>query len=76
MNDRTCIVTRQAGEPDGLLRFVVGPDMSVVPDLKRQLPGRGCWVSAERVHVDELRETSRDSVVNRLKKIYKGEERR
>lgn len=53
MNERTCIVTRRAGEPDGLLRFVVGPDMSVVPDLKRQLPGRGCWVSAERVHVEE-----------------------
>lgn len=29
----------------------------------------------ERVHVDELRETNRDSVVSRLKKIYKGEER-
>jgi predicted RNA-binding protein YlxR (DUF448 family) len=24
MNDRTCIVTRKAGEPDGLIRFVVG----------------------------------------------------
>lgn len=53
MNERTCIVTRRAGEPDGLLRFVVAPDMSVVPDLKRQLPGRGCWVSAERIHVEE-----------------------
>jgi predicted RNA-binding protein YlxR (DUF448 family) len=53
MNERTCIVTRRTGEPDGLLRFVAGPDMSVVPDLKRRLPGRGCWVSAERVHVDE-----------------------
>jgi ABC-2 type transport system ATP-binding protein len=29
----------------------------------------------EHVHVDELRETNSDSVVNRLKKIYKGEER-
>jgi ABC-2 type transport system ATP-binding protein len=29
---------------------------------------------AERVYVDELRETNRDSVVSRLKKIYKGEE--
>lgn len=53
MNDRTCIVTRRAGEPDGLLRFVAGPDMSVVPDLKRKLPGRGCWVTAERSHVDK-----------------------
>lgn len=52
-NERTCIVTRQVGEPDGLLRFVMGPDMSVVPDLKRQLPGRGCWVTADRAHVEE-----------------------
>lgn len=53
MNDRTCIVTRQAGEPEGLIRFVVGPDASVVPDIKRKLPGRGCWVTAERRYVDE-----------------------
>lgn len=53
MNDRTCIVTRQAGEPDGLLRFVAGPDMTVVPDIKRSLPGRGCWVTAERSFVEQ-----------------------
>ena len=53
MNDRTCIVTRQAREPDGLLRFVAGPDMSVVPDIKRTLPGRGCWVTAERSFVEQ-----------------------
>jgi predicted RNA-binding protein YlxR (DUF448 family) len=53
MNDRTCIVTRRTGEPDGLLRFVAGPDMSVVPDIRRNLPGRGCWVTAERRFVDQ-----------------------
>ena len=53
MSERTCIVTRRAGEPEGLLRFVAGPDMSVVPDLKRKLPGRGCWVTADRVHVEQ-----------------------
>ena len=53
MNERTCIVTRKrAGEADGLIRFVRGPDGSVVPDLKRNLPGRGCWVTADRAHVD------------------------
>lgn len=52
MNDRTCIVTRQAREADALLRFVAGPDGSVVPDIKRKLPGRGCWVTADRVSVD------------------------
>ncbi len=53
MNDRTCIVTRQSGEPDDLIRFVVGPDSAVVPDIKRVLPGRGCWVTADRLHVDK-----------------------
>ena len=31
---------------DELIRFVVGPD-GVVPDLKRKLPGRGVWVTAD-----------------------------
>ena len=53
MNERTCIVTRTRAEPDGLIRFVVGPDVAVVPDLKRKLPGRGCWVTADRAHVDK-----------------------
>jgi len=44
VNDRTCIVTREAGSPETLIRFVAGPDGQVVPDLKRRLPGRGCWV--------------------------------
>ncbi len=53
MSDRTCIVTRRAGDADALLRFVAGPDGALVPDLKRKLPGRGCWVTAERPYVDE-----------------------
>lgn len=53
MNDRTCIVTRARREPDELIRFVVAPDGRVVADLKRNLPGRGCWVTADRVHVEK-----------------------
>ncbi|MGH6763294.1 MAG: RNA-binding protein [Phyllobacterium sp.] len=53
MNDRTCIVTRESGSVDNMIRFVAGPDGTVVPDLKRNLPGRGCWVKAERRCVDE-----------------------
>ena len=29
-----------------MIRFVVGPDRSVVPDLAARLPGRGFWLSA------------------------------
>lgn len=50
---RMCIVTRESGDPDMLIRFVAGPDGNVVADLKRQLPGRGCWVKAERALIDK-----------------------
>jgi predicted RNA-binding protein YlxR (DUF448 family) len=53
MNDRTCIVTREAGSVDDMIRFVAGPDGSVVADLKHNLPGRGCWVKAQRRYIDE-----------------------
>jgi len=53
MNDRTCIVTRQGGDAEALIRFVAGPDGAVVPDIKRKLPGRGCWVTAERKFVEQ-----------------------
>ena len=53
MNERSCFVTRRPAGPDEVIRFVVGPDKAVVPDLKRNLPGRGCWVTADREHVDK-----------------------
>ena len=49
---RTCIVTRESGSPDGMIRFVAGPDGSVVPDLHRRLSGRGVWVNARSDLVD------------------------
>jgi predicted RNA-binding protein YlxR (DUF448 family) len=45
---RTCIVTGTEGTPERMIRFVVGPEGDVVPDLARRLPGRGLWVTAER----------------------------
>ncbi len=52
VNGRMCIVTRDSGSPETLIRFVAAPDGTIVPDLKRQLPGRGCWVTARRDLVD------------------------
>ncbi len=43
--ERTCIVTRAAGPTGGLMRFVLDPNGSVVPDLRNKLPGRGAWVT-------------------------------
>ena len=51
--ERTCIVTREAQSPAGLIRFVLGPDHQVVPDLRHKLPGRGVWVTARSDMVEE-----------------------
>ena len=47
MTERMCIVTREVKPTDELVRFVLAPDNSVVPDLQCDLPGRGVWVSAD-----------------------------
>ena len=45
---RRCIATGERKPIESLIRFVVGPDRFVVPDLAQTLPGRGVWVSCER----------------------------
>ncbi len=51
--ERSCIVTRAAQPPEGLVRFVCGPDGAVVPDIRGNLPGRGVWVTCRRDIVTE-----------------------
>ena len=43
---RRCIVTRERLPKERMIRFVVAPDRSLVPDLVATLPGRGIWLSA------------------------------
>jgi uncharacterized protein len=50
---RMCAVSRQVKAPDALIRFVAGPDGTLVPDLRRRLPGRGVWVTATAEAVRE-----------------------
>lgn len=45
---RCCLVTREKGCPEELIRFVVSPDEMVVPDLTERLPGRGMWLQANQ----------------------------
>lgn len=46
--ERRCIVTGDTGPKQGLVRFVVGPEGVIVPDVHGKLPGRGMWVTADR----------------------------
>ncbi|WP_299846077.1 RNA-binding protein [uncultured Paracoccus sp.] len=52
-SERRCIVTGEVQPKRGLVRFVLGPDNMVVPDLAEKLPGRGVWVVADRAAIDK-----------------------
>jgi predicted RNA-binding protein YlxR (DUF448 family) len=52
-SERYCIATRTVRSVDELIRFVVGPDGAVVPDVKRKLPGRGVWITAQRAAISD-----------------------
>ncbi|MCB2107547.1 MAG: RNA-binding protein [Rhodobacteraceae bacterium] len=45
---RQCLVSREHLPTRAMIRFVVGPDDAIVPDLEERLPGRGLWVAARR----------------------------
>lgn len=48
VTERRCVATRTVRPIGEMIRFVVAPDGSIVPDLKGKLPGRGAWVTANR----------------------------
>jgi predicted RNA-binding protein YlxR (DUF448 family) len=53
VSERRCIVTGDTAPKAGLIRFVVGPDNLVYPDVLEKLPGRGMWVTASRDALDK-----------------------
>jgi len=48
MRERKCIQTGEVLPESQLVRFAIGPDDAVVPDVKARAPGRGLWVRADR----------------------------
>ncbi|MDE1148971.1 MAG: RNA-binding protein [Azospirillaceae bacterium] len=50
---RRCIASGVVGPKDGMIRFVVGPDGTVVPDVEETLPGRGLWLTADPALVEK-----------------------
>lgn len=51
--ERRCIVTGEVQPKAGLVRFVLGPEGEVVPDVLGRLPGRGIWVTADRAAIEK-----------------------
>ncbi|WP_299548022.1 RNA-binding protein [uncultured Tateyamaria sp.] len=51
--ERKCIATGEVQPKYGLIRFVVGPDAQIVPDIAGKLPGRGIYVAADRATLEK-----------------------
>lgn len=51
--ERKCIATGDVRPAEGMIRFVVGPENQIAPDLLGKLPGRGIWVAAERTALEK-----------------------
>jgi len=50
---RTCALTRTEKPVEALVRFVVGPDGVLVPDVEARAEGRGVWITLSRDAVAE-----------------------
>lgn len=48
---RRCIVSGDVKAPELMVRFVIGPESLVVPDVAHKLPGRGFWLTADKGHI-------------------------
>jgi len=46
--ERRCVARNEVRDPQVMIRFVMGPENIVFPDVLGKLPGRGVWVSAAR----------------------------
>jgi uncharacterized protein len=51
--ERTCALSRELRPVTELIRYVIGPQGEVVPDVKRKLPGRGIWITGTRSAIEE-----------------------
>ena len=51
--ERRCLATGEVLPKEQMVRFVVGPNAEIVPDLEQDLPGRGLWVKADSEAISE-----------------------
>ncbi len=51
--NRRCVLTGETKAKEELIRFVVGPDDVVTPDIKANLPGRGVWLCTQKATIEE-----------------------
>ena len=62
---RKCIASGEVKDKSTLLRFVVTPGNMIVADVLEKLPGKGIWLSCDKVLLEK---TLRDRLFARVTK--------
>ena len=68
--ERTCILTREAGARDRLIRLALGPDGIVMPDVRAKASGRGAWVAGDRAALEKAQGNGK--LKGALARAFKG----
>src|SRR5512146_2356835 len=70
--ERRCVASGEVLPEAQLIRFALGPDGVLVPDVAAKLPGRGAWVRADRASVEQA--TKKNGFAHALKAQVKPAE--
>ncbi|MES2336792.1 MAG: DUF448 domain-containing protein [Pseudomonadota bacterium] len=70
MNDRTCILSRDSGPREGLIRLAISPDGDVLPDVRAKAPGRGAWIGVTRAELEVAQ--AKGKLKGALARAFKG----
>lgn len=68
--ERSCILSREHGSRDGLVRLALSPDGDVLPDVRAKAPGRGAWIGVSRAELETAMAKGR--LKGALARAFKG----
>jgi hypothetical protein len=68
--ERTCILSREHGERDGLIRLALSPDGEVFPDVRAKAPGRGAWIGVDKAALEQA--IAKGKLRGALARAFKG----
>jgi hypothetical protein len=69
-SERTCILSREQGTRDSLIRLAVSPDGEVLPDVRAKAPGRGAWIGVDRATLEAAQ--AKGKLKGALARSFKG----
>jgi len=68
--ERSCILSREHGSRDGLVRLALSLDGEVLPDVRAKAPGRGAWIGVTRAELETAMAKGR--LKGALARAFKG----